>query len=355
MAASSDCLKGLFIRNHLGKAVHKGEDTWLLQPDLCWTEASSGGTAPFSAFGGLFDGHGGKAAASYTSKNLLKHVLAGLDDAVERDVQSEQDEVDMSEQLKENTSPEDRALWGAQDRMVQLLPAAIASGFQATDREFKKRSKQSGSTATFAVIVGWELIVGNVGDSWAFLDTGAEVIQVCGNHRLDDSEEERERVKAAGCEVSQSTCREEGTGVGPLRVWPGGLAMSRTIGDFEAGDAVTALPELRQVTLPSSGARLILASDGLWDALNPKTALHSVRGMNTGQAAHHLELAALKARGLRDDITVVVVDLLPAKDCKSPPLLQGHKRQSHPICLSPSSPFSFEISGVDPAHPWKPL
>jgi hypothetical protein len=64
--------------------------------------------------------------------------------------------------------------------------------------------------------------------------------------------------------------------------------MSRTIGDFEAGDAVTALPELRQVTLPSSGARLILASDGLWDALNPKTALHSVRGMNTGQAAHHL-------------------------------------------------------------------
>jgi hypothetical protein len=105
-------------------------------------------------------------------------VLAGLDDAVERDVQSEQDEVDMSEQLKENTSPEDRALWGAQDRMVQLLPAAIASGFQATDREFKKRSKQSGSTATFAVIVGWELIVGNVGDSWAFLDTGAEVIQV---------------------------------------------------------------------------------------------------------------------------------------------------------------------------------
>lgn len=72
-------------------------------------------------------------------------------------------------------------------------------------------------------------------------------LQVCGNHRLDDSVEEQERVKALGCEVSQSTCREEGTGVGPLRVWPGGLAMSRTIGDYEAGDAVTATPEIRQV------------------------------------------------------------------------------------------------------------
>lgn len=42
------------------------------------------------------------------------------------------------------------------------------------------------------------------------------------------------------------------------------------------------------MTLPSSGGRLVLASDGLWDALNPKTAMHSVRGMNAGQAAHHL-------------------------------------------------------------------
>ena len=36
----------------------------------------------------------------------------------------------------------------------------------------------SGSTATVAVIVGWDLLVASVGDSEAYLDTGAEVIQV---------------------------------------------------------------------------------------------------------------------------------------------------------------------------------
>ena len=56
-------------------------------------------------------------------------------------------------------------------------------------------------------------------------------MQVSGNHRLDDSKSEQERIKAAGFEVSTSTL--EGKPCGPLRVWPGGLAMSRTIGDFE--------------------------------------------------------------------------------------------------------------------------
>ena len=32
-----------------------------------------------------------------------------------------------------------------------------------------------------------------------------------------------------------------------MRVWPGGLAMSRTIGDYEAGDIVTGQPEVQQV------------------------------------------------------------------------------------------------------------
>ncbi len=52
-----------------------------------------------------------------------------------------------------------------------------------------------------------------------------------GNHRLDDNAAERERLEAAGREVCSSAV--EGRPVGPLRVWPGGLAMSRTLGDFE--------------------------------------------------------------------------------------------------------------------------
>ena len=48
-------------------------------------------------------------------------------------------------------------------------------------------------------------------------------------HRLDNKAE-RKRCEAAGSEVCKSTV--DGKPVGPDRVWPGGLAMSRTIGDY---------------------------------------------------------------------------------------------------------------------------
>ena len=36
----------------------------------------------------------------------------------------------------------------------------------------------SGSTATVAAVTGWEVLIANVGDSCAYLDTGVEVILV---------------------------------------------------------------------------------------------------------------------------------------------------------------------------------
>ena len=50
---------------------------------------------------------------------------------------------------------------------------------------------------------------------------------------------------AGGAEVAQSEV--DGKPVGPLRVWPGGLAMSRTLGDLPAGDVCTSEPDVRQV------------------------------------------------------------------------------------------------------------
>lgn len=48
--------------------------------------------------------------------------------------------------------------------------------------------------------VGWQLLVANVGDSLAYLDTGAEVVQISGNHRVEGNAEEQERIKAVGGE-----------------------------------------------------------------------------------------------------------------------------------------------------------
>lgn len=38
-------------------------------------------------------------------------------------------------------------------------------------------------------------------------------------------------------------------GVGPLRIWPCGLAVSRSVGDYDCGCEVTAAPMIRQVRL----------------------------------------------------------------------------------------------------------
>lgn len=79
---------------------------------------------------------------------------------------------------------------------------------------------------------------------------------------------------AAAGEISKSCV--EGVPVGPDRVWPGGLAMSRTLGDPSAPH-VTAAPEVRCVTLPTTGGRLIIASDGVWDHMQPRGMIHQVR------------------------------------------------------------------------------
>lgn len=63
----------------------------------------------------------------------------------------------------------------------------------------------------------------------------------------------------------------------------------------QAGAAVTPEPEVRAVVLPATGARLMLASDGLWDAVAPKTAAHHVRGMPASKAA--TELVRLRVWG----------------------------------------------------------
>lgn len=93
--------------------------------------------------------------------------------------------------------------------------------------------QDSGTTATVVAVVGWEVFVANVGDSLAYLDTGSECIRVSANHRIDDSLSERNRIKSAGGSIARAAVNN--VGVGPLRAWPGGLAMGRTIGDPSAG------------------------------------------------------------------------------------------------------------------------
>lgn len=73
-----------------------------------------------------------------------------------------------------------------------------------------------------------------------------------------------------------------GAPIGPARVWlqhdqiPG-LAMSRSIGDFVAGEVgVIAEPDFQQLELTSDHKFLVLASDGIWEFLSNQTVIEIV-------------------------------------------------------------------------------
>lgn len=85
--------------------------------------------------------------------------------------------------------------------------------------------QDSGTTATVSIVCGMDIVTASSGDSLAFLDCGSGVHQLSGNHRIDDNAAERKRLEDAGGEISQSEV--DGVACGPLRIWPGGLAMSR--------------------------------------------------------------------------------------------------------------------------------
>lgn len=265
----------------------KGEDYFLMKTD-CQRVPGNPSTS-FSVFG-IFDGHNGSAAAIFSRDHLLNYVLNAMPHGLGR------------------------------DEWLHALPRALVAGFVKTDKEFQSKGKTSGTTATFVIIDGWTVTVASVGDSRCILDAqggGVSILTV--DHRLEENAEERERVTASGGEVGRLSIFG-GTEIGPLRCWPGGLCLSRSIGDMDVGEFIVPIPYVKQVKLSSTGGRLVIASDGIWDALSSELAAKSCRGLPAELAARQVVKEALRTRGLKDDTTCVVVDIIPpAPDTKPPP------------------------------------
>ena len=361
----------------------KKEDKWLLKANNRWCIPSIDGrgleggpgevggvhggsvtSSPTAKVGvwGVFDGHGGKQAATYASHALYKYTSEYVCAAQDADRESlnvgelrlpEEEGGDTSYMcspgfFRQMNKPHNVDTFALQVEYMKRLPSAVHKAFLRTDEQARKQFQQGGgTTATVAFLCGWQLLVASVGDSQAFLDTGSEVLSVSANHRLEDNELERARIEAEGGEVAASTVN--GKPAGPLRVWPGGLAMSRTIGDVDAGMLCVADADVVQVTVPKDGARLIIGSDGLWDAVHPKTAAHHTREMTASEASHKLLSMAIKKDHLKDDVTVVVVDIVPP----------GHEEGKVVPGLRLHSPAKGQKgSQVEPRHlarVWRPL
>ncbi|XP_059649678.1 probable protein phosphatase 2C 15 isoform X1 [Cornus florida] len=263
----------------------KGEDYFMMKTDC--QRIPGNPSSAYSVFA-IFDGHNGNAAAIFSRDNLLNHVLNAIPHGLGR------------------------------DEWLQALPRALVAGFVKTDKEFQSRGVTSGTTVTFVIVDGWTVTVASVGDSRCILDTQDGAVSVLTvDHRLEENVEERERVTASGGEVGRlSICG--GAEIGPLRCWPGGLCLSRSIGDMDVGEFIVPIPYVKQVKLSNAGGRLIIASDGIWDALTSDMAAKSCRGLPAELASRQIVKEALRTRGLKDDTTCIVVDIIPP-DNSAPP------------------------------------
>ncbi|KAF7079144.1 hypothetical protein CFC21_083428 [Triticum aestivum] len=278
------------LQHGLFSQAKKGEDFVFLKPDC---ERLPGfPPSSFSAFG-LFDGHNGNGAAIYTKENLLNNILG----AVPADLNRED--------------------W------LAALPRAMVAAFVKTDKDFQTVARSSGTTVTFVIIDGLVVTVASVGDSRCVLEAEGSIYQLSSDHRFDASKEEVDRVTEAGGDVGRLNV-VGGAEIGPLRCWPGGLCLSRTIGDQDVGEFIVPVPLVKQVKLSTAGGRLIISSDGVWDALTAEQALNCSRGLPPEAAAEQIVKDAVHSKGLRDDTTCIVVDLVPEK---GNPAMSAPKKQ----------------------------
>lgn len=307
-----------FVKYGQAALAKKGEDCFLIKPD-CQRIAGNTSTS-FSVFA-IFDGHNGISAAIFAKENLLANVLSAIPQGASR------------------------------DEWLQALPRALVAGFVKTDIEFQQKGETSGTTVTFVVVDGWTVTVASVGDSRCILDTQGGVVSLLTvDHRLEENVEERERVTASGGEVGRLNVYG-GNEVGPLRCWPGGLCLSRSIGDTDVGEFIVPIPHVKQVKLSNAGGRLIIASDGIWDALSSDMAAQSCRGLPAELAAKLVVKEALRSRGLKDDTTCLVVDIIPSDH--PAPAMRPRKKQNmlssllfHKKALNSTNKASSKLSAV---------
>lgn len=266
------------IRHGLACQAKKGEDHTMVKTDC--QRVFGDGSSTFAVFG-VLDGHNGASAAIYAKENLLHNVLSALPATLSR------------------------------DEWLAALPRALVAGFVKTDKGFQERGETSGTTVTFVVVDKWTVTVASVGDSRCILDPlGGVVSALTVDHRFEENAEERDRVKGCGGEVGRLSLAG-GAEIGPLRCWPGGLCLSRSIGDVDVGDFIVPIPHVKQIKLSKAGGRLIIASDGVWDALSCEKAAKCCRGLPAELAARQVVKESLRSQGLRDDTTCLVVDLMP--------------------------------------------
>ena len=253
------------------------------------------------AFYGVFDGHGG---------NVTSHLL--------------------------QTMLHNRLFNNPHFYSHKQVKKAIFDVFLETDKIILDKSRierwRDGATAVCCMIIGSKLFTFNVGDSEAVLARRSkisefseedesndpdlcisssfspfEAILLSKKHQPDD-ESEKFRIQQAGGYVYFGRVS-------------GSLAVSRAFGDldFKAQPHVIAEPFISEIELGENDEFLVIACDGLWDVFSYSEAVdyvasrREIDNISPQQAAEELVYDAIYKRGSSDNVSCIVVYLMPHK------------------------------------------
>ena len=268
-----------------GRALSlKGEDFFALR------EAVIGGETVHLCL--VADGHGGKEAARTSAACVLDRIVAG-----------------------------------AYNGSGKALTASAVAVFKDIHEEVKAIPQHnSGCTLTVCALnlARRELSIWNVGDSLAVLVHTLGFQHLGESHRLADSPKEQARVLELGAKLGHSKASGSDEPAGCLRAYPGGLAVTRCIGDADC-PYVSPEPACATHRVPPDGGALLVCSDGVWDSLTSRAASQVLLDGKYASPEGAVEQIIKRsiASGLKDDTTAVVILFGPAPIDEEPPAELG--------------------------------
>ena len=242
------------------------------------------------------DGHGGKEAAVHAKAMVIDALLEGLDGP-----------------------PEGELVQKAGELAFKRCHAEVLAMMDTT----------AGATLTVCVVnpIRTELTVLHCGDSVARLvPRRSPARALCEDHRIDSSDVERARLSKLGGKIARAMDRY-GRPSGPLRLWPGGVAQARAIGDRDVGAYIDPHPHALTTKLPpGESCAVVVCSDGVWDSLLPTAVDALARSSMSNDASASANLivgASLTQRHAysqdgdrmpRDDTTCIVLRIEDVED-----------------------------------------
>ena len=224
----------------------------------------SKGKWPKVSYFAIYDGHGGKNCAEYLRDNLHQYICNDIN-------------------------------------FPNNIPEAIKNGFNEAENNFLNNialsklnnniNDRSGSCAVVILIVNNKIYIANVGDSRCIMSihNGKNLREITIDHKPNEINE-KDRIIRNGGKVYQSQTPLNNNNlnqilIGPFRVFPGRLSVSRTIGDIEAKNVkfggnpnvIISTPDIYVFDVVDDDVDfLILGCDGIFDQINNKEIFNCV-------------------------------------------------------------------------------